>query len=173
MSKELTIKKQKYLKHLASKYVAKKLATFSPEEIEKILLYLQENITPKNTLHGVGISLLHFGLLSANEARTIVVSGVTIVREGSNPRVEVAFAHDRKKQNNGFRFYFAGLYNKMYVRYLKELCPKTVHAGKVHFLKNWNKNGNRRIQNTGKSVVALSILKGTGSGCLTLWSKAI
>ena len=144
---------KKFLKHVASKYVAKKSATFSPEEIEKILLYLQENVTPKNTLHGVAISLLYFGLLRGNEVRAIVVSDVTIVKQESNPRVEVAFAHDRKKRNNGFKFYVAGLYLPIFERYLKELCQKTVKAGKVQFLKNWNKKGNRRIQNTGKSIV--------------------
>ena len=144
---------KKFLKNQASKYVAKKSATFSPEEIEKILLHLQENISPKNTLHGVGISLLYFGLLRANEVREIVVTDVTLLKNEANPRVEVAFAHDRKKRNNGFKFYVAGQYMSMYDRYLKELCPKTIKAGKVQFLKNWNKKGNRRIQNTGKGVV--------------------
>ena len=99
---------KKFLKNQASKYVAKKSATFSPKEIEKILLHLQENISPKKTLHGVGISLLYFGLLRANEVRDIVVTDVTLLKDGANPRVEVAFAHERKKRNNGFKFYVMG-----------------------------------------------------------------
>ena len=144
---------KKYLKHISSKYVAKKSATFAPEEIEKILMHLQENVTPKNTLHGIAISLLYFGLLRGSEVQKIVVTDITIMKTDSNPRVEVAFCHDRKKRNNGFKFYVAGKYIPMYERYLKELCPKTVKAGKVQFLKNWNKKGKRRIQNTGKGVV--------------------
>ena len=55
-----------FLKYQASKYLAKKSATFSSKEIEKVFLHLQENISSKNTLYGIVISLLYFGLLRAN-----------------------------------------------------------------------------------------------------------
>ena len=61
---------------------------------------------------------------------------VTFLKEGSNPRIEVAFTHDRKRSNNGFKFYVLYQYYPMYDCYIKELSQKTIKAGTVQFLKN-------------------------------------
>ena len=99
----------------------------------------------------------------------VVTDDVALVKGGGNPRNEVAFTHDRKRQNIGFTFFVLHQNYPMYDCYMKQLCTKTVKAGKVQFLKNWNKKGKRRIQNTGKGVVnklhniTYKILKKNGS----------
>ena len=67
---------KKYLKQKTSKYVAKKSATFTPEEINEVLMNLQEKKTPNAILHGVAIALLYFGLLRGCEARQVKVEDV-------------------------------------------------------------------------------------------------
>ena len=40
----------------------------------------------------------------------------------------------------------------MFARYSEEICQDTVAAGNLQFLKNWNKIGKRRVQNTSKNT---------------------
>ena len=121
----------KEIPKISSKYVAKKSATFSPKEIAKVFLHLQENISSKSTLYGKAISLLYFGLLGANKVRDVVVDDVALVKEGGNPGIKVAFAQDTKRQNIGFKFYVLHQYYPMYDCYMKELCTEAVNAGKM------------------------------------------
>ena len=108
---------KKFLKLQASKDVAKKSKTFSHQEIEKVLLHLQEIISPTNTLYGIAISLLNFGLLRAKEVREVKVNDVALLKERGNPIIEMAFTHNRKRQNNGFKFYVLHQYYPMYLLY--------------------------------------------------------
>ena len=97
--------------------------------------------------------MLYFGLLRANEARDVVVDGFALVKGGGNPRIKLAFTHDRKRQNNGFNFCVSHQYYPIYDQDIKELCQKTIKAGKVQFLKKWNGKGKHRVQNMGNSMI--------------------
>ena len=74
---------KKFLNLQASKYVAKKSDTFSPQEIEQVLLYLQEKNCPEHTLYSIAISLLYFGLLRASEVREVEHDDVTWKKEAT------------------------------------------------------------------------------------------
>ena len=66
--------------------------TFNAEEIQDMLLTLQDKKDdPYATLYGVGISLLYFGLLKANEVRAIVMEDVDL-NQGMK-EITVKFTH--------------------------------------------------------------------------------
>ena len=94
---------ERYLKQKTNKYVAKKSLTFNAEEIQEVLLFLQDKKDdPYATLYGVGIALLYFGLLRANEVRAIVMADVDLnhgVKE-----ITVKFTHGQKQRNDGFTY---------------------------------------------------------------------
>ena len=89
---------------------------------------------------------------------------------GSKKIIEVTFNHERKQRNKGFQYYIPSKFLPMFGRYLEEICKDAVAAGNLQFLKNWNKIGRRRVQNTGKNIVnmlhvaACKILKRTKKG---------
>ena len=91
---------KKFLKHQASKYVAKNLDTFRSEEVEKILNYLPERKTPKNTLYGVAIALLYFGLLWASEVCDVHFKDVRLSKENDGKKIKVTFTYysERRKK---------------------------------------------------------------------------
>ena len=106
------------------------------------------NNSPKNILYDIAISLFYFGLLRVSEVREVKYDDVALLKEGGNPRIEVAFTHNRKMRNNGFKFHVSYQYYPMYDRYIKELYQKTIKAVKVQFLKNRNGKGKHSVQNT-------------------------
>ena len=160
----------KYLKQQTQLYVAKKSKTFTAEEIDQVLLTLQAPDQPRETLQGVAIALLYYGLLRANEVRLITVFDVKLHSEPTKKEIEVTFTHPRKRKNEGFAFYVPAKFYPMFRSYIQELCEDTIEAGKTQFLKNWSRLGNRRIQNTGKNTVnglhsvACKILRKSSSG---------
>ena len=116
-------------------------------------MFFQEKIEPKDTLQGVAISLLHFGLLRATEMQMIQMDDVKVENIGSKKVIEVTFKHERKQGNEGFQYYIPSKFFPMFARYLEEFCKDTVAAGNLQFMKNWNKIGRRRVLNTGKNNV--------------------
>ena len=70
---------------------------------------------------------------------------------GSKKIIEVMFKHECKQRNEGFQYYIPRNFFPMFARYLEEICQDTVAAGNLQYLKNWNKIGRRRVQNTGKN----------------------
>ena len=77
---------KKFLKLQASKYV-KKSGTFTPQEIEQVILHLQENITHKSALYDIAIPLVYFGLLRANEMHNVEFDDVAFLKEGEKLRL--------------------------------------------------------------------------------------
>ena len=72
---------------------------------------------------------------------------------GSEKIIEVIFKHERKQRNEGFQYYIPRRFFPIFARYLKEIWQDTVAAGNLQVLKNLNKIGRRRVQNTGKNNV--------------------
>ena len=142
---------RKFLKQQTSKYVAKKSSTFDPEEIQELLMKLQDKPTTRATLHGVAIALLYFGLLRGSEVKEITVRDVIV----KDSRILVKFMHDRKRRNEGFSYEVPSLYYPMFKKYVGQICQKTVDKGMVQFLKNWNIQAKRRVQNMGKNQINL------------------
>ena len=60
----------------------KKSATFSPEEIHQGLLKRQDQDLPNETLYGVAIVLLYYGLLRVYEVRDLKWSILYLATEG-------------------------------------------------------------------------------------------
>ena len=102
---------QKFLKYQPSNDVAKKSDAFRPEEIEKILNNLKDRKIPKNTLYGVGIALLYFGLLKGSKVHNVEFKDVRLLNKNGGEKIEVTFTHDHKRQNNGFKFYVVEQYS--------------------------------------------------------------
>ena len=113
------------------------------KEIDMILFSLQEKNEPKETLQGVSISLLYFGLLRATEVQMIQMDDVKVENFGSQKVIEVMFKHECKQRNERFQYYIPSKFFPMFARYLKEICKDTVAAGNLQFLKEWNKIGKK------------------------------
>ena len=86
----------KYFKQQMQLYVATKSKTFSAKEIDTILMYLQDKKEPKETLQGVAIALLYFGLLRCTEVQMIQMDDVKVEDISSKKVIEVTFKHDCK-----------------------------------------------------------------------------
>ena len=63
--------------------MSNKSKTFSEKEIDTILMYLQDKKEPKETLQGVAIALLYFGLLRSTEVQMIQMDDVKVEDIGS------------------------------------------------------------------------------------------
>ena len=83
----------------------------------------------------------------------IEVDDVKVEKRGLHNIIEVTFKHEQKRKNEGFTYYVPSKFAPMFSRYIGELCQDIVAKGNVQFLKNWNKIGKRRVQNTGKNNV--------------------
>ena len=123
----------KYLKQQTQLYVAKKSKTFTAYEIDQVLVTLQEPDKPQETLQGVAIALLYYGLLRANEVRLITVFDVKLKSEPTKKEIEVTFTHPRKQKNEGFTFYVPSKFYPMFCSYIQELCEDTIEADKTQF----------------------------------------
>ena len=143
----------KYLKRETHLYVAKQSKVFKPEEIHKVLLHCQQSSSPKDTLMGVIISLMYYGLLRCTDVLRINVQDVSIDRGG---KVIVKFDHTRKRVNFGFTFWVPHLYAPLYKKYFCELERSNAKRN-TRFLKNYNSKAGTRTKQTGKNMVTKSI----------------
>ena len=72
---------------------------------------------------------------------------------GSQKVIEVTFKHEGKQRNEEFQYYIPSKFFPMFARYLEEICQDTVAAGNLQFLKEYNKIGRMRVQNTAKNNI--------------------
>lgn len=142
----------RYLKAQSSSYVSNKSKTFTAEEIDAVLMYCIESADEGDHLLGVGVALLYYGLLRISDVLKVQVENVTFDQE---KKTMVRFEHARKRKNPGFTFHVPARYYALFERYVSSLGPKA--AGR--FLKNYNVQGKRRIQNTGKHTVETFVKK--------------
>ena len=147
------LKLHEYLKQQMQLYVATKSKTFRTKEIYPILTSFQEKNEIKATLLGVAIALLYYSLLRATEVQIIQMEYVQVENISSQRIIEVMFKHEHKLRNEGFQYYIPSKFYPMFARYLEGICQDIVAAGNLQFLKNWNKVGKRRVQNTSKKNV--------------------
>ena len=139
----------KYLKNVTHTYVSKKSKVFSPKQIHRVLIHCQDSQDPKETLMGVTVSLMYYGLLRCVDVLNVRMCDVEMTVSDS---VEVSFKHARKRRNEGFTFYVPKIYSKLFIRYFKELrrsgAPKN-----DRFLKNYNTKAQTRTVYTGRNMV--------------------
>ena len=81
------------------------------------------------------------------------MENIKVETTGVRKIIEVTFKHVRKRTNEGFVYYVPTKFPPMFSRRMSEICQDTVAAENVQYLKNWNKIGKRRVQNTGKNNV--------------------
>jgi len=86
---------QRFLKLNTSTYVCKKSKVFSSEHINTLLKYCSLSKKPSETLMGVGVSLIYYGLLRVCDERKVQCKDV--IHESSG-QVVVKFEHYRKKK---------------------------------------------------------------------------
>jgi len=86
---------QRFLKLNTSTYVCKKSKVFSSEQIDVLLKYCSISKNPAETLMGVGVSLMYYGLLRVCDARKVQIKDVS---HESSGRVIIKFDHTRKKK---------------------------------------------------------------------------
>ena len=116
-------------------YVATKSATFTPEEILKVLHMLQGSSDDKSTLYHVAITLLYYGLLRYSEVKMIKVKDVRVVSEQGNIFIEVNYMYQRKQRNKGFTYHIPSSFVPLFRKYLRQICRKTVEQGQLQFQK--------------------------------------
>ena len=91
----------RHLKQVTQLYVATKSATFTPEEIHKVLHTLQDSPDEKLSFYGLAIALLYYNLLRCSEVRMIRVKYVQIEGEQDGTFIEVNFMYQQKHRNKG------------------------------------------------------------------------
>ena len=133
-----------FLKNLSSRYVAKKSKVFSPEQIHTVLMNCMESKDPFDTIMGVGISVMYFGLLRARDVMNIQCQDVTCNEER---KYEVNFEHMRKRKNVGFTYTIPIFYSPLFAKYITQIDESKMTSNR--FLKNFNKRSGSRIQNCG------------------------
>ena len=95
--------------------------TFNAEEMQEVLLTLQDKKDdPNATLYGVGITLLDFDLLRANEVRIIIVADVDLNHQ--KKEITVKFTHRQIQRNDGFTFNIPSIHFSMFKRYMGQIC---------------------------------------------------
>ena len=111
-------------------YVAKKSLTFNAEEIQDVLMTLQDKKDdPYATLYGLGIALLYFGLLGANEVRAIEMEDLDLNHRMQE--ITVKLMHEQKQKNVASRI----MYLLRFPPCLKNIEDKSVQnqKGQVRF----------------------------------------
>ena len=140
---------QKFLKGLTSRYVCKKSKTFSPEQMHQVISFATNSKDYEDTLMGVGISLLYYGLLRSIDVLNITIDDVHV--DKTKGKTIVRFEHTRKRRNEGYTFHIPSIYQELFVRYSEELHQKS--KGSSRFLKNWVARSSARTQNAGKNMI--------------------
>ena len=141
----------KHLKQVTQLYVETKLATFTPEEVHKVLHTIQDSSDKKLTLCGIAITLLYDGLLRCSEVRVIQAKDVQIVIEKDDTFIEINFKYQRKSLTVflvplflcsfvplflcSFVPLFLCSFVPLFRNYMGQICPKAVESGKLQFLK--------------------------------------
>ena len=138
----------KYLKLITSHHVTKKSKVFNKDAIHRVLMFAQESGNPEDTLMGIGVSLMYYGLLRMIDVLNVTIDDVKVVR---GERVNVNFEHERKRKNPGFAFYIPLIYSPMFERYKSQLNPYAKKSSR--FLKNYNERTKIRNQNAGRNAV--------------------
>ena len=112
---------------------------------------LSDNNNPKETLYGVCIAVMYYGLLRMAEAYLVQVKDVRIVGEEDYKKVQINFEYQRKRKNNGFTYYIPSIYLPLFRQYMSELQTKKVKT--TCFFQNWNVKARKRIQKSGENLV--------------------
>ena len=140
---------QRYLKLNTSTYVCKKSKVFSSEQIDILLKYCSISKNPAETLMGVGVSLMYYGLLRVCDARKVQMKDVSHDKSG---RVIIKFDHTRKKKNEGFTYHIPSLYQGLFSRYESELDPDL--SGEEMYLRLFQKGLGVRKNPVGPKTVS-------------------
>ena len=138
----------RYLKSQTHLYVTKKSRTFTPEQIHEVLMHDLNSKNPRDTIMGVIVSILYYGLLRSSECMDITVGDVEVQWDG---KVEITFNHPRKRRNEGFKYWVPAVYEDLYHLYMSQLKNKSDKSSR--FLKNYNKRSKKRVQNCGRNTV--------------------
>ena len=104
-------------------YVApceQKSKTFTKSNMHSVLMYASRSGDPEDTLMGVGVALIHYGLLRCVNVLNINVEDVKVAKGES---VKVTFEHHRKRVNPGFKFHVPIMYLPLFERYMTQLNP--------------------------------------------------
>ena len=121
---------KKYFKQKTNKYEAKQPLTFNAEEVQEVLLTLQhKKDDPYAKLYGVGIALLYFGLLRANEVRVIIMVDVDL--NHGMKEITVKLIYKQKLRNDGFTYNVLSTFFSMFKRCMGQICMNSVRSGKV------------------------------------------
>ena len=142
---------QKLLRSSTRKYVTKKAAVYSGEQLDMIFKKL-DNANPGHLESKVGGILGIFGLLRVNEILKLTIDDVTRkMKESSGSAAwEVEYPYATKTKPTGFGFMVPGKYREEFELYLSQIkCP----AGNSRFLKNMNAKAKKRSQNLGRRKV--------------------
>ena len=138
----------KFLKQVTHLHVCKKSKVFTKDEIHRVLMYVQTSGCPEDTLMGVGISLMYYGLLRAVDVLNVVVSDVQVEK---GKTIYISFKHQRKRKNPGFSFHIPMIYSPLFHRYQSELNPYSKKDSR--YLKNFNDRTKLRAQNAGRGAI--------------------
>ena len=125
---------QRFLKLNTSTYVCKKSKVFTSDQMDIVLKYCMSSKNEQDTLMGVGIALMYYGLLRVCDAKKIELKDVSNDETG---RVIVTFEHQRKKKNPGFTYHIPSIYGKLFLRYESEL-PTDLNAN-MQYLRLFHK----------------------------------
>ena len=136
------------LKNISSRYVAKKSKVFTPEQIHTVLMECQESDSEMDTLMGVGVACMYFGLLRSKDVLNVTVEDVKCNSEG---KFDIRFEHMRKRRNQGFTYTIPVFYTPLFKKYMKQINMRKMKSPR--FLKNFNKRCGYRFQNCGINTV--------------------
>ena len=68
----------RYLKQETHCYVAKQLKVFKPEQIHTVLMFCVNSKDPQDTLLGIAVSLMYYGLLRSTDVLKINLEDVRL-----------------------------------------------------------------------------------------------
>ena len=139
----------KFLKQVTQHHVCRKSKVFTKDQVHRVLMYAQESGNPEDTLMGVGVALMYYGLLRSVDVLNVEVSDVEVVK---GKTVYISFEHKRKRRNPGFAFHIPLIYSPVFHRYTSELNPYAKKDSR--YLKNFNDKTRIRTQNAGRGAVS-------------------
>ena len=140
---------QRFLKLNTSTYACKKSKVISSEQIDILLKYCSLSKEPPETLMGVGVYLMYYGLLRVCDARKIQYKDVSHDKSG---QVIVKFEHTRKRNNEGFAYHIPSLYQGLFSRYKSELDPDL--PGEAMYLRLFQKCLGVRKKQVGPKTIS-------------------
>ena len=96
---------------MTDKYVTRKAATFSPEQVHEAIVRLSESNNPRQRLGAMHILLSYYGLLRMNDVLKIKSDDISYDKKDSCWKV--TFNYQRKRKNEGFSFLILKIYTKI------------------------------------------------------------